>query len=327
MKSLKKAVAVILISSLAACLLAGCGSLLKENNPLITIDGGYQVSRDELIYYAEALRASNPKVDYNSEENRANALNYCANQAINSYVLQKWAKEEFAIDITEADKAEVDAMLKSLEASYGSAEALDAALAERSFTRELYTKLALEMKVQAALSEKIYADGSPYVTVTPEQRAAFISDEPVYGAKHILILANGDFDAALTKITAIKARLDGGEDFDTLMNELSEDGGLAANPKGYAYTTGTMVAEFEAAVKAMSIGEVSEPVKTAYGYHIIKRIEVTSDFDVNSMIVKKRITDKVSEVLSRTEVKYASGFDKLSFGELVYAYDTKKESK
>ena len=326
MKQIKTVVAVIILAALAACLLTGCGSLLKSNSTLITIDGSYEISRDQLIYYAEALRSSNTGVDYTNEETAKSAMTYCANQAINSYILLKWAKEEYGLEITDADRASVAETLTTLETSYGSAEKLDAALAERNFTRELYTKLALEMKVQSALSNLIYAENSAYVTITPEQRADFIASKPVYGAKHILILANGDFDTALQKIMKIGARLEAGENFDTLMNENSEDTGLASNPNGYAYIAGTMVSEFEDAVKALKVGEVSAPVKTSYGYHLIMRVEVTDIFDISSIIIKSRISDKISEILERSEVKYANGYDKLKFGDLVYAYTDKKES-
>ena len=68
------------------------------------------------------------------------------------------------------------------------------------------------------------------------------------------------------------AKINSGENFDDLAKTLSEDPGLATNPKGYTITNnGKMVAEFESAAFSLQIGEVSVPVQTSYGYHVLKR--------------------------------------------------------
>lgn len=59
------------------------------------------------------------------------------------------------------------------------------------------------------------------------------------------------------------------------MNANSEDTGLAANPDGYAFTTGEMVQEFEDATRALEPGQISGLVESSYGYHIILRLEPT----------------------------------------------------
>ena len=69
------------------------------------------------------------------------------------------------------------------------------------------------------------------------------------------------------------------------MNENSEDTGLETNPDGYVFTDGTMVSEFEDAVKGLKPGEYTkELVESSYGYHIIKRLELSrndEDFTEN----------------------------------------------
>jgi len=86
-------------------------------------------------------------------------------------------------------------------------------------------------------------------------------------AAHILVATEEEANDVL-------ARLDAGEDFGALAQELSLDTGSAANGGDLDwFPQGVMVAPFNDAVFAMQPGEISDPVQTQFGYHIIKVIE------------------------------------------------------
>ena len=72
------------------------------------------------------------------------------------------------------------------------------------------------------------------------------------------------------------------EKFKEYMNEYSEDSGLVSYPDGYTFTDGTMVEEFETATKELNEYEVSEPVKSSYGYHIIIRLPLDANADISA---------------------------------------------
>ena len=97
-------------------------------------------------------------------------------------------------------------------------------------------------------------------------------------AQHILMQVTDDNkEEVLKKISAIRAKLKAGENFDTLAKENSEDPGSA--PKGGDLdwvTKGDMVKEFEDKLFSMKEGEISEPVLSNFGYHIIKLNEIQS---------------------------------------------------
>jgi parvulin-like peptidyl-prolyl isomerase len=102
------------------------------------------------------------------------------------------------------------------------------------------------------LSEKMAAD----VPTTQEQ----------VWARHILVKEE-------TQAKDVLKRLDQGEDWSAIAAEVSQDTGNKnkGGDLGW-FGTGKMVAEFEQAAFSLKVGEISQPVKTSFGYHIIQVI-------------------------------------------------------
>ncbi len=83
---------------------------------------------------------------------------------------------------------------------------------------------------------------------------------------HILV-------AKQSEALAILDRINNGEKFGKLAKELSTDSGSAKRDGNLGYfTKGKMVKQFEEAAFKLQIGQISEPVKSDFGYHIIKRL-------------------------------------------------------
>ena len=83
---------------------------------------------------------------------------------------------------------------------------------------------------------------------------------------HILVKKQSEAIAILDRIRQ-------GEKFGKLARELSIDSGSAKRDGNLGYFgRGKMVKEFEIAAFNLEVGKISEPVKTQYGYHIIKRL-------------------------------------------------------
>lgn len=134
-----------------------------------------------------------------------------------------------------------------------------------------------QQRVSNALNDLYFAD---YFEITDEE--AFDS---VRKASHILIsfgdedeqAAEGeDAEEPLTKEEAkaqaddLKAQLDDGADFGELATEHSDDTGSAQQNGDLGYVSeGQMVEEFETALFGLEPGEISEPVESQFGYHII----------------------------------------------------------
>ncbi|OZG71284.1 parvulin peptidyl-prolyl isomerase [Hahella sp. CCB-MM4] len=110
-----------------------------------------------------------------------------------------------------------------------------------------------------------------------EEVSSFKSEEQRRGA-HILVETSDTVsdEQALEKINAVAKRLADGEDFATVAKEVSDDLGSAQEGGDLGFAgKGAFVPEFEEALFSMNKGEVSAPVKTDYGYHIIKLVDVT----------------------------------------------------
>jgi peptidyl-prolyl cis-trans isomerase C len=122
-----------------------------------------------------------------------------------------------------------------------------------------------EILTQAAIN-KVLAD----VKVTDEEvksyyeaNAQYFKSEESVTAKHILV-------DSLEQAEEIKNKIDAGMNFEMAAVQFSscpskEQGGNLGN-----FTRGRMVPEFEASAFELAVGEVSEPVQTQFGYHLIK---------------------------------------------------------
>lgn len=102
--------------------------------------------------------------------------------------------------------------------------------------------------------------------------------------RHILIQTNEILDdaAARQKLAEIRARIVGGEDFAAVAKVVSEDEQSAIEGGDLGWSgPGTFVPAFEQTVKELPIGEISQPFKTQFGWHIL-RVEERRTYDATA---------------------------------------------
>ena len=110
-------------------------------------------------------------------------------------------------------------------------------------------------------------------------------------------------EEALAKAQDVRKQLLAGGDFAAIAKTESDDTATAANggSLGPASARGKFVPQFEQAAFTLPVGQISEPVKTPFGYHLIKVDEKTSkSFDEAKADVEKKIRpEKTKEAMDK----------------------------
>jgi peptidyl-prolyl cis-trans isomerase C len=144
-----------------------------------------------------------------------------------------------------------------------------------------------------------------------------VTSEPEVHARHILIRAPaGDekaSEAAKAKIEAIIVRLKKGEDFVAVAKEATEDpsGKATGGDLGY-FTKDQMVPEFAEVAFKLEKGQISEPVKTQFGWHVIKvedkRVKPAPTFEevkpqIEQYVTRRAQAELVQKLRSENQIE------------------------
>ena len=273
----------ILLAALAlAASACGGGSDSVPSGAIAVVDGT-EISEDdldELIAQAkkgyEAQKQEFPKAG--TPEFQSIQTQYVA------YLVEleefRQAAEELGVSVTDedVDKAEQELIKSRFD---GKRTAYEKALEAQGFTAEQYREKALAV---SALSKKIFDEVTKGVKVTDQEILAYYTqNQSQYGTpesrdvRHILIAEKSgdgkvDFAASKAKADDIYAQLEDGADFAALAKSSSADPGSKESGGKLTISRGQTVPEFDKISFELDTGELSKPVKTQYGYHVIEAV-------------------------------------------------------
>jgi peptidyl-prolyl cis-trans isomerase C len=179
------------------------------------------------------------------------------------------------------------------------------------FTRK---KLLMSDLLQATAKEAITDDAMHKVY---DEAVKQMGQEQEVHARHILIrAAAGDENAskaAEDKIKVIIARLKKGEDFETVAKEVTEDPSGKANGGDLGYfSKEQMVPEFSNVAFKLEKGQISEPVKTQFGWHVLKvedkRVKPTPKFEdvkpqIEQYVARKAQAELVQKLRAEAKIE------------------------
>ncbi|MBV5192196.1 peptidylprolyl isomerase [Staphylococcus chromogenes] len=205
--------------------------------------------------------------------------------ASNSFkvLLSKILKDKYGDKVNDDDiEKQIDSEVKK----YGGKDQFESLLKQQGMTMDKYKEQRKMMEYQKALlNEKVDISDKEIKDNTKK-------------ASHILIKVKQDKNdkeglsdkEAKKKIDEIKKQLDkNSKDFDKLAKEESMDSSKDKNGSLGYVVKGQMVKPFEKALFKLKDGEISDVVKTDYGYHII-RADQPTDFNKEKSKLKEKIT-------------------------------------
>ncbi|MGD8743566.1 MAG: peptidylprolyl isomerase, partial [Granulosicoccaceae bacterium] len=108
---------------------------------------------------------------------------------------------------------------------------------------------------------------------------------------------------ARIRLEQLKLRLESGEDFEALARAHSDDRGSAANGGDLGWTSpGDLVGPFEAAMNELREGQISEPFKTPFGWHIVQVLE-RRDYDDTEKFLRNAARETIRKRKEEEETK------------------------
>lgn len=267
---------------------AAAGSYFWANsNAYAAKVNGTTISTKEYIEFVDRAKkqyAGQIGADFNSEAGQT-MLKTLKENIMNSLVdmsVMKQAAQEKGLTVDAEEKeTKFQELLKSRY--QGNEEAFKEALEQNKVSRAEFD----EQFADQLLLQKLFNDIVKDIKVTDEDVKKFYDENmdrfkvpEQLNAQHILIKADPENKAELAKAKAeaekLVAQIKGGADFGELAKKHSQDeGSKERNGDLGQFTRGQMVLPFEEALLKLKKGEVSAPVETRFGWHIIKRGDTT----------------------------------------------------
>jgi foldase protein PrsA len=329
---MKRLVTAAALFALLAVLLtvAACGGNEVPAGAIAAVGDGVvsQEQFDQIMEQAKAQYASQKGAPAFPKEGTAQYDQLVA--SIVSYLVQNEliAQKAEELDVTISDK-DLQARLDQVEQSVGGKKKLDQMLKKNNMTMEQLTAQVEASMLSDAVKAKVY-EGVKISDETakkyfedPANKAQFDKPES-RDLRHVLVKT----EAEAEKVRALLEADPSDANWAKVAKKYSQDPGSKDNGGAYpAVPKGQMVPEFDKAAWALDVNEISVPVKTQFGWHVIEVTAVTpaktQTFDEAKDTIKQMLlyqeqatawTKWLKDATKEADIVYASGFnpDKLT---------------
>ncbi|MFJ3487501.1 peptidylprolyl isomerase [Pseudomonas sp. NPDC090202] len=231
---------------------------------------GVDIGQVELEhYFADYLQAQGRMV---GAIRNPVAYNRLRDAALNDLIDKELLWQEASKRGIRVDDQSVADNLAALRGEFTSEEVFNRRLAEAGFDNASFTEyLRRELTGQRMLAELSQVKAPQEAEV----EAFYRSQPPRIHARHILLQVSDQagpekVEATRQQLLALRARILAGEDFASLARQYSQDNrSPEGGDLGY-FSRDSMVSEFADAAFSLKPGAISEPIRTVYGWHLIK---------------------------------------------------------
>ena len=209
------------------------------------------------------------------------------------------------------DPPKIQAQIDAFKKKYPSEAKYQEALKSMQATE---ASIRTKVKRRLAIQRLIFTEIVDHISITEKESQDFYTQHPEYfnqpervRASHILIKVAPEADAsakqkAEEKIKDIQQKIKTGSDFAALAKEFSEGpSGPKGGDLGY-FPRGKMVKPFEDAAFAMQVGDVSDTVKTRFGFHLIKLTDRKKAETISFEDSKAKIDDYLKKQKANAEI-------------------------
>lgn len=228
-------------------------------------------------------------------------------EALEVLITEKIVELEVKKENIEVTEEDIEKEMKKIIDYYGGENAFNQVLENVGYTNDDMRK-NIKSKIEI---EKII---EPSLTVTEDEMQQYFNDNKASFAEQEQVKASHILVDSEEKAQEIKDKLLAGEDFTKLAKEYSIDPSKEENGGDLGYVVrGQMVPEFEDAVFTLEVGKISDPVKTQYGYHIIKVEEIKeakeanydeSKEEIKEILMEQQMSTAYSEWLQKKREEY-----------------------
>jgi peptidyl-prolyl cis-trans isomerase SurA len=198
----------------------------------------------------------------------------------------------------------------------------------RSNLRDDLEQQLLAERMQAQLMSDVDItpdDVKAFYDLIPQDSLPYLSSEVEFAEIVVKPVVNeAERSKALALAEELLSRINAGENFEELAMQYSADPGSGANGGDLGFAKrGTFVPEFEEAAYNLDINEVSDPVETEFGFHLIKMIEKKgTKINLKHILIKPTITDADIDLANSLldSVKTLINEEKITFDQAVKKY-------
>lgn len=218
-----------------------------------------------------------------------------------------------------ADATAVDVQMRGFRNQFKTEMEFINYLTQNNITVNIIQEQIGKQLILQQLQQELLQELKRNIAVTPEESRAFYDSNierfkapEQVRASHILIKVEADSDDATTKqalttIEDIRKRTINGEDFAELAQKNSQGASSKQGGDLGFFGRGQMVKPFAEAAFSLTPGEISEPIKTRFGYHIIKVTEKKAAGITPFEEVEKKITSYLTQrQLDLNQQKYST---------------------